>query len=72
MTKEAKIYNTIQEGKDTAFRLVPNAATTGFEKACKVCDYILCKTDKEPKFFSLAKQQKMKAARLNYLAAVNA
>ena len=72
MTLEAKIYRAEEAAKDTAFQLVPNAATTGFKKACEVCNYILCKTEKEPKFHSISKQQRMKAARLKYLAAVNA
>lgn len=71
MTKEARIYDATRGGKDEAFKLVPNAATSGYSKACKVCDYILCKTDREPKFYSINKQQRMKAARLKYLAAVN-
>ena len=69
-TRESRIYNADQEAKNTAFRLVPNAATTGYTKAVEVLRYIQG-SDKEPKFYSVVKQQKMKAARLKYLAAVN-
>ena len=68
--KEKIMYEITEAMKDIVFDLVPNAATTGYNKAVKVLNYIQG-SDDEPRFYSLNKQQVMKAARLRYLAAVS-
>lgn len=70
MTRESILYAAEQKAKDIAFKLVPKAASTGYTKAYKTFKYIQG-SNEEPKFSSMKKQQIMKAARIQYMAAVS-